>query len=48
VLWPRDEPAEMREDWVVWFGIPTQFVPYWDPSAPGAVEAEGERLLHEK
>jgi thioredoxin reductase len=48
VLWPHDESPAMREDWVVWFGIPTQFVPHWDPTAPGAVEAEGERLLREE
>jgi thioredoxin reductase len=29
VLWPTDEPAAMREDWVSWFGIPTQFSPHW-------------------
>ena len=29
VLWPADEPASMREDWVSWFGIPTQFSPHW-------------------
>jgi hypothetical protein len=30
VLWPTDEPAAMREDWVSWFGIPTQFSPHWE------------------
>lgn len=30
VLWPRDEPQAMREDWVSWFGIPTQFSPHWE------------------
>jgi hypothetical protein len=29
VLWPSDEPAAMREEWVSWFGIPTQFSPHW-------------------
>ncbi len=29
VLWPRDEPQEMRDEWVIWFGIPTQFAPHW-------------------
>jgi thioredoxin reductase len=29
VLWPHDEPPEMREHWVGWFGIPTQFGPQW-------------------
>jgi thioredoxin reductase len=31
VLWPADEPSAMREDWVSWFGIPTQFSPHWEP-----------------
>ena len=30
VLWPLDEPATMREHWVSWFGIPTQFSPHWE------------------
>jgi len=30
VLWPADEPAAMREHWVSWFGIPTQFSPHWE------------------
>ena len=30
VLAPEDEPTAMREDWVSWFGIPTQFSPHWD------------------
>jgi hypothetical protein len=30
VLAPADEPTAMREDWVSWFGIPTQFSPQWD------------------
>jgi Pyridine nucleotide-disulphide oxidoreductase/Sarcosine oxidase A3 domain len=30
VLWPADEPAAMREQWVSWFGIPTQFGPHWE------------------
>jgi thioredoxin reductase len=29
VLWPADEPTAMREEWVSWFGIPTQFSPHW-------------------
>jgi len=29
VLWPEDEPLSMREEWVSWFGIPTQFSPHW-------------------
>ena len=30
VLWPADEPTAMREQWVSWFGIPTQFSPHWE------------------
>ncbi len=48
VLWPHDEPASMREHWVSWFGIPTQFAPHWagDPDmtvmldVPGATPVE--------
>ncbi len=29
VLWPHDEPPAMRDHWVAWFGIPTQFAPHW-------------------
>ena len=29
VLWPADESPAMREEWVSWFGIPTQFSPHW-------------------
>jgi thioredoxin reductase len=48
VLWPHDEPASMREHWVSWFGIPTQFAPHWagDPDktvlldVPGGIPVE--------
>jgi len=33
VLWPHDEPEETREQWVSWFGIPTQFGPQWTQTA---------------
>jgi thioredoxin reductase len=29
VLWPHEEPVEMRRHWVSWFGIPTMFAPHW-------------------
>jgi thioredoxin reductase len=29
VLWPHDEPDAVREQWVAWFGIPSQFTPHW-------------------
>ncbi len=48
VLWPHDEPPAMREHWVSWFGIPTQFAPHWagDPDTtvmhdvPGGAASE--------
>jgi hypothetical protein len=36
VLWPHDEPAAMREQWVPWFGIPTQFAAHWAGAIEGA------------
>jgi thioredoxin reductase len=39
VLWPHDEPEAVREHWVSWFGIPTQFAPHWQPSAGSAPAA---------
>src|SRR5262249_21943063 len=30
VLWPADEPADVRERCADWFGIPTQFSPHWE------------------
>src|SRR4030095_14646471 len=30
VLWRAAEPPAMREHWVSWFGIPTQFSPHWE------------------
>jgi bacterioferritin-associated ferredoxin len=37
VLWPHDEPAEVREHWVSWFGIPNQFAAHW-AGPPEAVD----------
>lgn len=43
VLWPHDEPEEMRDQWVGWFGIPTQFAPQWrEPLAADAATAGAE------
>lgn len=42
VLWPQDEPPEMREHWVSWFGIPGQFDPHWRPGGTRNPHAEGE------
>jgi Pyridine nucleotide-disulphide oxidoreductase/Sarcosine oxidase A3 domain len=33
VLWPHDEPKEVRDNWAVWFDIPTQFTPHWEMAA---------------
>ena len=43
VLWPHDEPASMREHWVSWFGIPTQFAPHWagDPDMTVSLDVPG-------
>jgi thioredoxin reductase len=43
VLWPKDEPASMREHWVSWFGIPTQFAPHWagDPDMTVMLDVPG-------
>ena len=44
VLRPIDEPAAMRRDWDVWFGIPTQWTPFWeiDSEDEGAAGASGK------
>jgi thioredoxin reductase len=39
VLWPHDEPAEVRDHWVAWFGIPTQFAPHWAGDPVGSIPA---------
>jgi thioredoxin reductase len=46
VLWPHDEPAAMREHWVTWFGIPTQFAPHWagDPETTVVLDVPGATL----
>jgi thioredoxin reductase len=45
VLWPIDEPAAMREDWVSWFGIPTQFSPHWEAGMAIAEPTAQTRLI---
>jgi thioredoxin reductase len=32
VLWPHDEPQEVRDEWVSWFGIMAQSGRQWDPA----------------
>jgi hypothetical protein len=44
-LWPHDETQEIRDNWDVWFGIPTQWTAYWDmaaisPAVPGSIESD--------
>jgi thioredoxin reductase len=43
VLWPQDELPSMREHWVSWFGIPTQFAPHWagDPDMTVMLDVPG-------
>jgi thioredoxin reductase len=45
VLWPRDEPPAMRDDWVSWFGIPTQFSPHWAAGMAIAEPTAQARLI---
>jgi hypothetical protein len=42
-LWPHDETQATRDNWDVWFGIPTQWTAYWEmgeisPAVPGTIE----------
>jgi hypothetical protein len=41
VLWPHDEPDTVRDDWVAWFGIPSQFRPHWH-AEPGLTMSPDE------
>jgi len=45
VLWPQDEQAAMREEWVSWFGIPTQFSPHWAAGMAIAEPTAQTRLI---
>ena len=45
VLWPTDEPPAMREEWVSWFGIPTQFSPHWEAGMAIAEPTAQTRLI---
>jgi thioredoxin reductase len=47
VLWPHDEPQAMREDWVSWFGIPTQFSPHWEAGMAIDEPTAHTRLIQE-
>jgi thioredoxin reductase len=45
VLWPQDEPDTVRENWVSWFGIPTQFSPHWEAGMAIAEPTAETRLI---
>jgi len=45
VLWPEDELPAMREEWVGWFGIPTQFSPHWAAGMAIAEPTAQTRLI---
>jgi hypothetical protein len=42
VLRPTDEPAAMRENWEVWFGIASQWTPFWQIDAEDGGEMSGK------
>jgi NADPH-dependent 2,4-dienoyl-CoA reductase/sulfur reductase-like enzyme len=42
VLRPTDEQAAMRENWEVWFGIASQWTPFWQIDAEGGGEMSGK------
>jgi thioredoxin reductase len=47
VLSAHDETPQMRDNWVVWFGIPGHWLPQWEP-VPDSAAAEYEaRVLRE-
>ena len=49
ILWPHDEPQAMRDHWVGWFDIPSQFSPHWEPDAastdPAAPRSDSRKGL---
>jgi len=45
VLWPHDELPAMREEWVSWYGIPTQFSPHWEAGMAIAEPTAQTRLI---
>ncbi len=44
VLSAHDETTEMHNNWVTWFGIPTQWLPQWEP-VPDVLDPRGDRRL---
>jgi thioredoxin reductase len=47
VLWPHEEPQEMRDNWVGWFDIPTMFSPPWEKEVVADTAVERSRGLGE-
>jgi hypothetical protein len=47
VLSAHDETQEMRDNWVVWFGIPGQWLPQWEALPDHAESAVESRVLRE-
>jgi thioredoxin reductase len=41
VISARDETAEMQGGWDSWFGIPTQFLPYWEDDRTDGLKRSG-------
>jgi thioredoxin reductase len=44
VLRPTDEPAAMRDNWEVWFGIASQWIPFWEIDAEGGPSTSGGEM----
>lgn len=47
VLSAHDETKQMRDNWVVWFGIPGQWHPQWEPVPEGADWVYESRVLRD-
>ncbi len=47
VLSAHDETKEMRDNWVVWFGIPGQWLPQWEPLPDSADLVYESRVLRD-
>lgn len=43
VLSAHDETATMRRHWVVWFGIPSQWLPQWE-AVPDVIDPRDDRM----
>jgi thioredoxin reductase len=47
VLSAHDETQQMRDNWVVWFGIPGQWLPQWEQVPDGADREYEPRVLRD-